>query len=103
MSCLSYFKLEDNEEAIIEEEESTLDEIFERTYDDLIEACKEGKVTDDNAIIGAILSLMERVVPKLFEPYKKDPEKFESMCLGTATALRVTIGTFMPFCKFIEI
>jgi len=103
MSCLSYWKFEDTEEAIIDEEEKVLEDIFNRTFDDLIEACKEGKVSDDNRVIGAILSLMERVVPKLFEPYKTNPEGYESMCLGTATALRVTIGSFMPFSKFMEI
>lgn len=86
-----------------EEEEEVLSNIFDRAYDDLLEACKEGKVTDDNAVIGAILSLMEKILPKLFEPYKSSPKEYESMCLGTATALRVTIGTFMPFSKFMEI
>lgn len=81
----------------------TLEDIFDKAYDNLIKACREGKVKDDNAVIGAILSLMERVIPKILEAYKDDPEEYDSRCLATATALRVTISSFMPIMKFMEI
>lgn len=100
MSALKYWE-EQLEEKRSEAE--VLDDIFEECYDSLIEACRAGKVVDDNSVIGAILSLIERVFPKIMEAYKEDPDEYDSRCLATATALRVTIGSFMPISKFMEI
>ena len=102
MSALAYWSFGD-EEAITEEEEDILDRIFDTCYDNLIEACKEGKVSDDNAIIGAVLSLMERVVPRILDAYKKDEREYESRCLAFASALRVTTAACMPFDKFMAL
>lgn len=97
MSALRYWEDFEKNQA------ETLDNIFGKAYDDLIDACRKGKVKDDNAVIGAILSLMERVFPKILEAYKDDSEEYDSRCLATATALRVTISSFMPITKFMEI
>lgn len=97
MSALKYW-----DKDIQANEEELLEDIINNCYIDIVEACRTGKIHDDNAVIGSILSLMERIIPKILEVYKTDPEEYESMCLGTATALRVTIGSFIPFDKFME-
>lgn len=103
MSALGYWSAKEDEETTVEEEEDTLDRIFDTCYDDLIEACKEGKVSDDNAIIGAVLSLMERIIPKLLDAYKKDEREYASRCLAFASALRVTTAVCMPWDKFMAL
>lgn len=113
MSALSYCESfvgdkEDKEKIDLDldleiEEEDVLDQIFERCYKDLLKACREGKVNDDDAVIASILSLMERVIPNILEVYKKDPIEYHGKCLGYATALRVTIGACMPFDNFMSL
>ena len=100
MSALRYWEDNQKEE---EEELDDLELIFERCHNEVIDLCKKGVVTDDNAIISQILNLMERVIPKILNSYKEDNEEYESKCLATATALRVTISTFMPIERFMDI
>lgn len=99
MSALRYWDELEKEKG----EEEVLEDIFDGAYIELIEACKMGKVKDDNAVIGAILSLVEKVFPKILEAYKDDSDEYNSRCLATATALRVTISSFMPISKFMDI
>lgn len=98
MSALRYW-----DEDFEKNQAQALEDIFDKTYEDLIKACREGKVKDDNAVIGSIFSLMERILPKILNAYKDDPDEYDSRLLATATSLRVTINSFIPIKKFMEI
>ena len=103
MTALRYLREEEEEPGDVSEEEGDLEQVFERCHNEVIDLCKKGVVTDDNAVISQILNLMERVIPRILNSYKEDKEEYESKCLATATALRVTISTFMPIERFMDI
>lgn len=77
-----------------------LDDIFNDTYNRLTEAGKQKTVTDHDAIINAVLSFIERVIPKIVSCY--EGEEREKKCKGIAASLRVMIWSIMPFNRFME-
>ncbi len=82
------------------EQRKALDEIFDSTYERLTTASKEGKITDHDAIISAVLTFMERVIPKILACYRGDAH--ENKLRGVASSLRIMIWSIMPFDKFQE-
>jgi hypothetical protein len=82
-------------------ERKILDDIFNQTYNRLIEAGKNKTVTDHDAIISSVLEFVERVLPKILACYKG--EEYENKCKGIAASLRISISSIMPFDKFMQL
>lgn len=80
------------------DERKVLEEIFDHTYDRLVDETKKGRVKDHDALISATLAFVELVIPKILRCYKG--EAYENKCKGIAASLRVTIWSIMPFDKF---